>query len=123
MKKKLKQVEKYFSKVAVNYDKKSNSFPWNILREYERKKILSLVKDKKYSYALELGSGAGYYTKIFLRFSKKMYVVDLSLRMLDKIKSSKVIKIVGDVERVKLKKKFDLILCFGVLEFNNNYNK
>ena len=66
MKKKLKQVEKYFSKVAVNYDKKSNSFPWNILREYERKKILSLVKDKKYSYALELGSGAGYYTKIFL---------------------------------------------------------
>ena len=122
MKKKIKQVEKYFSKVAINYDKKSNSFPWDILRNYEKKKILSFIKYNKYEQILELGSGAGYYTNIFLRFAKKIYAVDLSLSMLDKIKSLKVIKIVGDVEKIKLKRKFDLILCLGVLEFNNNYD-
>ena len=92
MKKKIKQVEKYFSKVAINYDKKSNSFPWDILRNYEKKKILSFIKYNKYEQILELGSGAGYYTNIFLRFAKKIYAVDLSLSMLDKIKSLKVSK-------------------------------
>ena len=123
MKKKIKQVEKYFSKVAIDYDKRSNSFPWDILRKYEKKKILSFVKYKKYQNILELGSGAGYYTNIFLRFAKKIYTVDLSLSMLDKIKSLKVIKIVGDVAKINLKRKFDLIVCLGVLEFNKSYDK
>tara|TARA_B100000963_G_scaffold187057_1_gene162765 strand:- start:53553 stop:54155 length:603 start_codon:yes stop_codon:yes gene_type:complete len=123
MKKKIKQVEKYFSKVAIDYDKKSNSFPWDILRKYEKKKILSLIKYKKYEHVLELGSGAGYYTNVFLRFAKKIYTVDLSSSMLDKIMSLKVIKIVEDVAKLNLRRKFDLILCLGVLEFNNSYDK
>ena len=122
MKKNIKDVENYFSKIASSYNKNSNSFPWNFLRRYERKKIFSIIKKKKYRTVLELGSGSGYYTKMFFKFSRKIYAVDLSAEMLNKIKSPKVYKIVGNAEKINFKRKFDLILCFGVFEFNKNYN-
>ena len=43
--------------------------------------------------------------------------IDFSKRMLSHIKNSKIKKIYGDVNKVKIKGNFDLIICMGLLEF------
>jgi len=54
----------YFSKISLIYDKKSNSFPWKYIRNFEAKMFKKMISKKKYYKGLDLGSGSGFYTKI-----------------------------------------------------------
>ena len=70
-----------------------------------------------------MGCGTGFYTKIIKKTSKEVYAVDLSRGMLNNIKDNKIKKILGDAYKLNLKKKFDLIICLGIFEFNKSYEK
>ena len=113
----------HFSKISLIYDKKSNSFPWKYIRNFEAKMFKKMISKKKYYKGLDLGSGSGFYTKILKKNCKKLVAVDYSSNMLKNIKDDKIIKINEDANKIRLNQKFDIIICLGIFEFNKNYKK
>ena len=116
-------ISKYFTNKSGSYTRESNSFPWNLVRSIELKYFNLLLSKKKFKRGLDLGCGTGFYTKIIKKTSKEVYAVDLSRGMLNNIKDNKIKKILGDAYKLNLKKKFDLIICLGIFEFNKSYEK
>ncbi len=116
-------ISKYFTNKSGSYTRESNSFPWNLVRSVELKYFNLLLSKKKFKRGLDLGCGTGFYTKIIKKTSKEVYAVDLSRGMLNNIKDNKIKKILGDAYKLNLKKKFDLIICLGIFEFNKSYEK
>jgi SAM-dependent methyltransferase len=67
---------------------------------------------------LDLGSGAGFYTRRFVEQApKRVTAVDISDKMLLQFDGPPIETIVGDAMTVDILGKFDRILCAGVLEF------
>ena len=114
---------KYFDKVAKEYNKKSNRFPWLFIRKYESYHLLSLVEKKNNLKVLDLGCGSGYYSKIFSRFeNNKVFAIDSSREMVESIKDENIIKYQSDAAKINLNDKFNLIICAGLLEFVPSIN-
>ena len=108
----------YFESVANNYTYKSNSFPWNIIRKIESNNLLSLISKNTNSKILDLGSGSGYYSELFIKINNnKVFAVDLSPKMLKNIKNKKIKKYLGDAKKINLNMTFDIIVCAGIIEF------
>jgi SAM-dependent methyltransferase len=67
---------------------------------------------------LDLGSGAGYYTRLVLdRGARDAVAVDLAPPMIAQVDRDRTLALVADAASVSLRRKFDLILTAGVLEF------
>lgn len=114
----LKKIIKYFDNKSYKYNTSSNSFPWSILRKIESEEVLKLIGNIENKIVLDFGSGSGFYCqKIKNKNPKRIYALDASKKMLDKIKDKQIIKIHQNAENFKLKKKFDIIICAGLLEF------
>jgi len=119
-----KNIISYFDKKSINYNKNSNSFPWSFIRKIESKEILKLAGNLKNKEVLDFGSGSGFYSKILKKKSpKKIFALDASKEMLKKIKDKTIIKINQNAENFKINKKFDVIICAGLLEFVKSPNK
>lgn len=129
--KKVRKVKIYFDRKSSKYQRNSISFPWNVIRKFEKRIILSLLGNTKNLDVVDVGSGSGFYTKIILKNKpKKLYAIDNSVKMLAQIKEKKIKKIAQNIELLKLNKKFDKLLCAGLIEFTtkplkalNNINK
>ncbi len=116
----MKKVKIYFDKKSLKYRKKSNSFPWKLIRDYEKNIVLELIGNIKNLSIADVGSGYGFYTEIILKKKpKKIYAIDNSSKMLDQIKNhkKKVKKILQNIETLKLNQKFDKIISAGLIEF------
>ena len=116
------RVEKYFDYKASNYELNSNKFPWSLIRKRENVFFIKIANEIKNKNVLDLGSGSGFYTKLFSKFNV-VHAVDISSNMLKKLPSKNIYPILGDVSEVNLNKKFDLILVAGLLEFVENFEK
>tara|TARA_Y100000385_G_C13023436_1_gene607258 strand:- start:42 stop:644 length:603 start_codon:yes stop_codon:yes gene_type:complete len=113
-----KNIINYFDKKSMNYNKNSNSFPWSFIRKIESREVLKLVGNLKNKEVLDFGSGSGFYSKIVKKKNpKKIFALDASKKMLKKIKDKTIIKINQNAENLRIKKKFDLIICAGLFEF------
>ena len=113
-----KNIINYFDKKSMNYNKNSNSFPWSFIRKIESREVLKLVGNLKNKEVLDFGSGSGFYSKIVKKKNpKKIFALDASKKMLKKIKDKTIIKINQNAENLRIKKKFDIIICAGLLEF------
>ena len=67
---------------------------------------------------IDLGCGAGYYTRLLLEYSPSLIVgVDRSISMLSNLKHEKLMKTQADIQNVAFQKPFDRVLCAGALEF------
>ena len=109
---------KYFESVANNYTFKSNSFPWSIIRKIESSNLLSLIHKNTNSKILDLGSGTGYYSELFIKLNdNKVFAVDSSPKMLKNIKNNQIKKFLGDAKKINLNMTFDIIVCAGIIEF------
>ena len=117
------KIIKYFSKKSHLYEKKSNTFPWKYIRLNEVQKFMKVMPKKKFLMGLDLGCGAGFYTKILKNYCNKVIAVDYSHNMLKNIKDNEIIKIKTNANKLRLNKKFDIIICLGIFEFNKNYNQ
>ena len=60
----MKKVKIYFDKKSLKYRKKSNSFPWKLIRDYEKNIVLELIGNIKNLSIADVGSGYGFYTEI-----------------------------------------------------------
>jgi ubiquinone/menaquinone biosynthesis C-methylase UbiE len=112
------KVEAYFTGVASTYHTASKGGLWTYVRQREATRLMAVVGDVKDQDVLELGSGAGFYTRLLLQNgARHVWAVDLSERMLDELPKSGVTPVLGDATAVKVDRTFKTLLSAGMLEF------
>ncbi len=108
----------YFDRQAPDYLAASGRWPWSWLRRAESAAVLGLVGRISGSDVLELGAGAGYYTRALLDCGAgHVWAVDRSPEMLRQMRSDRITTVLGDVADVRVAHQFDAVLAAGVFEF------
>lgn len=111
-------VRSYFDKVAGGYHTASSKFVWGRIRRQEEAVVRRLLGDVGGQDVLELGSGAGYYTRVLLNCgARHVWAVDISQNMLDGLPKERVTPVLGDAATVDAGRKFATLLSAGMLEF------
>jgi SAM-dependent methyltransferase len=112
------RVESYFSGVAARYHQASTSALWRRVRDREALAIQRMLGDVSGLEAVDLGCGAGFYTRLLLAAGARHVVaVDLSQPMLDQLPAHGVTAVRGDATTVDLGRTFQVLVAAGMLEF------
>jgi SAM-dependent methyltransferase len=111
-------VADYFSGQAARYQARSLRFPWTWIRAGESRAVRSLLGEVSGLDVVELGAGAGFYTRELLRLgARHVWAVDISAAMLRQLPHGPVTPVLGDATTVRLGRRFPLLLSSGMLEF------
>lgn len=111
-------VRRHFGQAARGYHHASTQWPWSWLRGREAAALLALVGPVEGRRVLDLGAGAGFYTRRLLQGgARDAVVVDLSPAMVAQVPRDRTLAIVADAASVSLRRKFDVVLVAGLLEF------
>lgn len=110
-------VSRYFDSKSAAYDRERGSGILGTLVGRERVAVLDLLDPGPDDEILDAGCGAGAFSEMFREKGAHVYGVDLSPRMIEVYRAGGNRGEVGDVERVQLDRRFNKILCSGVLEF------
>ena len=109
---------RYFVSRAASYQADSQRWPWSWLRGREAAAVLGLMTDPAGQVFLELGSGAGFYTRLLLaRGASHVFAVDFCQAMLEGLPGQGVTPILADVAQVEPGRQFERLVCLGLLEF------
>lgn len=113
------RVKSYFDSKAAAYWLASESGLWRIMRRREESTVFSLLGPVNGANALDLGCGAGYYTRgLLLRNAETVTAVDSSRAMMENLRQyPKVTCIVGDAASTEIDGRFSAVICAGLLEF------
>jgi SAM-dependent methyltransferase len=112
------KVVEYFSQRACDYQTKSLRFPWAWMRAPELAAIRGLLGDVEGGEILELGAGAGFYTRDLVRRGvRHVWAVDMSDAMLAMLPSGPITPVLGDAQTMRLSRRFKLLISTGMLEF------
>jgi SAM-dependent methyltransferase len=112
------RVADYFSARALDYQSRSSRFPWTWARWREANAVRSLVGDVAGADVLELGAGAGFYTRELLRCgARHVFAVDISAAMLASLPRGAITAVHGDAATVRLDRRFPVLISAGMLEF------
>jgi 2-polyprenyl-3-methyl-5-hydroxy-6-metoxy-1,4-benzoquinol methylase len=79
--------------------------------------VLNTLNPRPGQNILDAGCGDGIYSVEMLKQRAKVFGVDISEKMVMEAKQKGIDAIVGDLSTIRLKRRFDKILCTGVLEF------
>lgn len=116
-------IENYFDEVAEGYLAKSNKGLWAVLRNREQKSVMQAVDPFPGMTCLELGCGAGFYTKPLKNWATSLLlVVDFSQNMLKQLNIPDLKKVRADIQNIKFRRSFDRVVCAGALEFLPNHD-
>ena len=111
-------VRRHFGQAARGYHRASTRWPWAWLRDREANALLALVGPVDGRRVLDLGAGAGFYTRRLLeRGARDAVVVDLSAPMVAQASGGRTLGVVADAASVSLRRRFDLVVVAGLLEF------
>ena len=110
-------MSRYFDSKSAAYDRERGSGILGTLVGRERVAVLDLLDPGPDDEILDAGCGAGAYSEIFREKGAHVYGVDLSPRMIEVYRAGGNRGEVGDVERMRIGRRFNKILCSGVLEF------
>ena len=112
------KVREAFDRRADTYSAAVRRWPWSWLRARERAAIGQTVGRITGQKVLELGCGAGFYTRLLLEAGASwVTAVDQSPAMVAHLPKDNVIGIAGDAASVVAAAPVDLILSAGMLEF------
>ena len=115
-------IKTYFDSMAEHYLHNSKKGLWGWLKKREAEAVLSLIDSPV--NVLDLGCGSGYYSYLIKeRFDCHVTCVDVSMKMLNQLDGRIQDKICANAEAFIADRKFDLILCLGVIEFCTNPGK
>ncbi len=116
----------HFNDKSTKYSFASEKKPWSYIRKREEIAFLNVLHKMSLHHdcnIMELGCGAGFYSKKLQHFtSNPLVLVDFSKSMLEKIKIKNSKKICCNINTFKRIQPFDLIVAMGVLEFSANIN-
>lgn len=112
--------ESYFSSLAHTYNEQSHPSLFKLVRRYETNAVLDCIKGVKFKKVLDLGAGAGHYTRLLAKMADEVHANDLSNEMLKQIEIPTKRKYFGDMAEIDIKDSFDLITVLGSLEFVND---
>jgi SAM-dependent methyltransferase len=76
---------------------------------------------KKNSAILDLGCGTGNYSRLLLRINKSVFAIDISEKMLSKLKADKLICCCADICHLPLKKKYNFAICLSTIYYIKDY--
>lgn len=109
----------YFDKKADTYHADTQKFPWSIVRGKEQRAVESLLGDIGGAHFLDLGCGAGFYTRLALSKGVETVVaVDQSAAMISMLpQDERVVPVTANVADLSLSLKFSHVVCAGLLEF------
>jgi radical SAM protein with 4Fe4S-binding SPASM domain len=98
-----------YSVLAQYYDKLTNYMDYKT----KAKKIKELFKKYNVKSVIDLGCGTGNFTTLLQRFGFDCTGVDISKEMIEiaKSKNKNIPWILGDITKIKFKKKFDAAIC------------
>ena len=114
----VRQAVDYFDARAGAYHASSQRGAWRWLRRSEQNAVLDLVGDPRNRRVLELGCGAGYYSRLLLDAEPAELVCsDLAPKMLEQLSDRACERILADMQELVLDREFDIILAAGSLEF------
>jgi SAM-dependent methyltransferase len=112
------RVREYFSARACDYHARSTHFPWVWIRSRESSAVQLLLGDVAGLDVLELGAGAGFYTReLTRRGARQIWAVDISDAMLAALPADRVKPVLGDAATIRLERRFPVLLSTGMLEF------
>lgn len=112
------KVSSYFARRAAGYVEDSVRFPWSWLRAREAAAVIGLLGDLEGADVLELGCGAGYYTRVLLdRGARHVFAADIVQDMVLQLPRRDVTAVVADAASVSFDRRFRHILIAGLLEF------
>ena len=111
-------VRSHFDAQAGDYVNRWTRWPWSAIRNREAdiiRKLLGRIDDLD---ALDLGCGAGFYTRVLLELgARQVTSVDISPAMLGELPKERVTPRQADAQTVTFDEPFRVILCAGLLEF------
>lgn len=108
----------HFGRHAASYDARSARWPWASVRSRERSAVVAALGDVRGLRALDLGCGAGFYTRCLLALgAQHVHSVDLAAPMVRELPSVGVTATVADAASVTLSERFERIVCAGMIEF------
>lgn len=111
------KIRRHFNSLTVPYASCSNKI-WKFIRKREKEIFCKLICDLKGEICLDFGSGSLEYAKILLdKDVESVTCVDFSCSLIGQYRDARIEKVICDVEAFETEKKYDLILCLGVLEF------
>lgn len=84
--------------------------------------INKLLKDYDFATVLDIGSGEGLHSEIFLNAGKKVTAIDYGKSEYFKKKKNNIDTIVADFNKYEFDRKFDCVWCCHVLEHQINVN-
>ena len=116
-------VEKYYDQRAEEYNQDRRKGILGKVVRKESREIIRSLDPKPEEKILDAGCGSGFYSTIIKKMGAKPYGIDISQKMIEKLKERGIEGSKEDLENFNLQEKFDKVLCTGVLEFiNNDYN-
>jgi SAM-dependent methyltransferase len=108
----------YFNQQAARYQTASTRGAWAWLRSRESRAVLALAGRVDGAEVLELGCGAGFYTRALLaRGASHVWAVDRAAEMLRALPRDGVTPVLGEAGTVALDRTFVLIVAAGIFEF------
>jgi SAM-dependent methyltransferase len=114
----LDRTTEYFNRQAAGYQRASMRGLWSWLRSRESRAVLALAGRVDGAMVLELGCGAGFYTRgVLARGAGHVWAVDRAAEMLRALPSDRVTPVLDDAATVRLDRTFALILAAGIFEF------
>jgi SAM-dependent methyltransferase len=115
----MREVKTYFSQVADIYSKRSAKGLWSSLRQWESKAVIGFLPKTKGPWsALDLGCGAGFYSRVLSELGAgNILAVDFSKEMLKQFDLLSCAKVEADIEQFVVNETFEVIVCAGALEF------
>ena len=114
------KVVDYYDRKAEGYIKKFSRGPFGLIREKEKKSIFELLDPQIGEKILDAGCGPGFYAVKLKNLGSIPFGIDISPRMIEKIKKFGIDGEVCDLEVFRLNEKYKKILCAGALEFCEN---
>ena len=115
-------VKTYFDSVAGHYLNDSGNGLWGWYKKKEADAVIDFMDIPQ--NVLDLGCGSGYYSNIVKDlFGCHVTCVDISAKMLNSLNSRIQDKYCIRAEDFIIERRFELILCIGMLEFSNDPEK
>jgi SAM-dependent methyltransferase len=112
------RVTAYFAQQAHAYESKTARFPWSWLRARELNAVGRLLGDVSGRDVLELGAGAGFYTRYLIRRgARHVWAVDVTAEMLAMLPAGPITPVLGDARSVRIERSFPILISTGMLEF------